>query len=350
MKPIETTSPSHEIKRVLIWRLSAFGDVILTSPVLTLLQKYLPQAEIHFVVKKAYADAIRHNPRVNRLHLFEMEHADELISELASLNIDYLLDLQNNALSARVRRRLRVPFSAVNKRNIDKLQMTILKRRLSLPHIVERYADALKPLGISEAPGPLEFHIPEAFVHEAEALLTNAGFGNQSFAVAVLGASYRTKQWLPDRWAAALRLLDLPVALLGGPGDRNFADEVLKHLPPSAPPVLDAVGQVRFMTSAAILDRAAVVLTHDTGLMHVAAARQKPTVAIWGNTVPEFGMKPWLVPHVNAETKGLWCRPCSKLGFGRCPFGHFRCMKELSPEAVAEAARALLPLGGRFDP
>jgi ADP-heptose:LPS heptosyltransferase len=71
---------------------------------------------------------------------------------------------------------------------------------------------------------------------------------------------------------------------------------------------------------------ASLVITHDTGMMHIAAAFKKPIVAIWGNTTPRFGMYPYETHHYNLQVNGLECRPCSRIGFDRCPKGHFSCM------------------------
>ena len=82
--------------------------------------------------------------------------------------------------------------------------------------------------------------------------------------------------------------------------------------------------------SAYVVSKAQKVITHDTGLMHIAAALQKEIISVWGNTVPEFGMTPYYGAYKQAQTvfevKGLSCRPCSKIGFKACPLGHFNCM------------------------
>jgi len=82
--------------------------------------------------------------------------------------------------------------------------------------------------------------------------------------------------------------------------------------------------------SAWIIKKAAIVYTHDTGMMHVASALKKKVISIWGNTVPAFGMYPYQTEYEVIENKELNCRPCSKIGYGKCPLGHFKCMNELN--------------------
>ena len=102
--------------------------------------------------------------------------------------------------------------------------------------------------------------------------------------------------------------------------------------------VINACGKLRLNQSADLLRQADRVITHDTGLMHIAAAYAKPIVSIWGNTTPALGMYPY-VPEGQTENRtlevsGLACRPCSKIGYDACPKGHFRCMRDISFEGL----------------
>jgi ADP-heptose:LPS heptosyltransferase len=89
-----------------------------------------------------------------------------------------------------------------------------------------------------------------------------------------------------------------------------------------------------------------MIITNDTGMMHIAAALRKPIVSLWGNTIPKFGMYPYYpkgMEHLStiAEVNFLSCRPCSKLGFKRCPRGHFNCMMQIDEALVAQKANSL---------
>ena len=114
--------------------------------------------------------------------------------------------------------------------------------------------------------------------------------------------------------------------LLGGKEDASRGQEISDA---AGNHVLNACGKYSLDESAFLVQRAQKIITHDTGLMHIAAAFNKPIVSVWGNTVPEFGMYPYKVSdHKIAEVKGLKCRPCSKIGYKKCPLGHFKCMNE----------------------
>jgi ADP-heptose:LPS heptosyltransferase len=101
---------------------------------------------------------------------------------------------------------------------------------------------------------------------------------------------------------------------------------------------VDTCGRLSLFQSAELVRRAQAVITHDTGLMHIAAAFHKRIISVWGNTVPEFGMYPFypegMALNATVEVKHLSCRPCSKIGGNHCPKGHFRCMNDISTEAI----------------
>jgi len=99
---------------------------------------------------------------------------------------------------------------------------------------------------------------------------------------------------------------------------------------------VNACGRFSINQSASVIQQAAWVVTSDTGMMHIASAFNKKIISVWGNTVPEFGMGPYLPAPESSilEVKGLECRPCSKLGYRQCPLGHFKCMNDIDTSAL----------------
>jgi heptosyltransferase-2 len=152
------------------------------------------------------------------------------------------------------------------------------------------------------------------------------------------GSVWGTKRW-PYYPELARELADAArVVVLGSAADTALADAIVA----AAPTAIDATGRLSLLASAELLGRCGVLVTNDSAPMHLASAMGTPTVAIFGPTVPEFGFGP-LAPRVSVvghET--LPCRPCDRHGPQRCPLGHHRCMRELSPSMVAERARTLL--------
>jgi heptosyltransferase-2 len=155
----------------------------------------------------------------------------------------------------------------------------------------------------------------------------------------VAGAAHATKRIPPEKMREMIAQVPYPAVLLGGKEDRQVGEEVAS-MDPSR--IFNACGETTLHESAALVRDARVVVSADTGLMHIAAALRRPLVVLWGNTIPGFGMYPYHgevpVPFRNLEVDGLTCRPCSKIGHARCPRGHFRCMRD---QSVAEAVQAI---------
>jgi hypothetical protein len=126
----------------------------------------------------------------------------------------------------------------------------------------------------------------------------------------------------------------LPVVLMGGSEDQSIGEQLAVEFPE----VLQTCGHLRLMQSASLISKAEWVVTGDTGLMHMASAFNKKIVSIWGNTIPEFGMGPYLPNAANQirQIDHLPCRPCSKLGHSSCPAGHFRCMQDQDFQFISE--------------
>ena len=126
-----------------------------------------------------------------------------------------------------------------------------------------------------------------------------------------------------------------PILLLGGKEDETAANFILSK----TKGVENFCGKISIQQSAAIIKYADIVLTHDTGMMHIASAFQKKIISIWGNTIPQFGMQPYLPKELffNAEVENLNCRPCSKIGYNSCPKGHFKCMSQQNILKITKA-------------
>ena len=126
------------------------------------------------------------------------------------------------------------------------------------------------------------------------------------------------------------------MVLLGGKDDIQNSALIAKG---AGDNVTDLSGKLSLNGSAWVISKSSVVVTPDTGLMHIAAAFQKNIVSLWGNTIPEFGMYPYVDKgkRIEMEVKGLKCRPCTKIGFKKCPKKHFRCMNDIPVQKVIEA-------------
>jgi len=328
--------------KILVIRFSSIGDIVLTTPVIRSLKQAKPACEVHFLTKAGFKDVLAHNPYIDSLHLLEKDGLGQMMGKLRAEKFDFILDLHHNLRSWRVRLALGVAGRHFDKANLRKYAMTHGRGRGSegnlrpLAHIVARYGETLRPLGVALDEGGLDFFLPPgmaapALPHDAPPA---ADFPLAASLAVVLGATHATKRWIPAHFVETLNSYGKPVVLIGGKDARTEADFLAQHL---TVPCRDAVGKHSLLASAALMRACGAVLTHDTGFMHIAAAFGMTVHSLWGNTVPEFGMTPYKTPHTLLEVAGLSCRPCSKIGYDRCPQGHFRCMNDLAPAQVLAA-------------
>ncbi len=319
-----------QLKKILIIRFSSIGDIVLTTPLIRCAKRQLPGTEVHMVVKEAFRPVLQHNPYLDKLHTFKNDVA-ELYETLKAEGYDTVIDLHRNLRSLRLKRHLGVKSHSFNKINLRKFAAVNFKMLNLLPdkHIVDRYFDAIAHLGVSSDGYGLDY-----FISPEEEVNPKTLFNSLPYAALVVGGSYHTKKIPINKLVEICERVKLPLLLLGGKEDKPEAD-ALQRLFPS---VINGCGVYSLNQSASLIRQAEWVITSDTGLMHIAAAFRKKIISVWGNTIPEFGMGPYLPEPENRvlEVKGLSCRPCSKLGYRQCPLGHFNCMNQQDLSVIEE--------------
>ncbi len=318
--------------KILIIRLSSIGDIVLTSPVVRCLKNQLEEVEIHFVTKQKFVPILSSNPYVEKVHVLKQNIVD-IIHSLKKEKFDYIIDLHQNFRSNRIKRNLNVHAYSVKKLNWKKFLLINFKiNRLPKKHIVDRYLESVAPLGVKNDGKGLDYFIPEKESFQVNNLPVQFQKGYIAF---VIAGTYVTKKLPVGKIEEICQKIDYPVILLGGKKEHDTGEKVLKRLEGN---VLSFAGKLNLNQSASLIKEAKVVLTNDTGLMHIAAAFQKKILSFWGNTVPDFGMTPYMADKASAilEIKNLKCRPCSKLGYEKCPKKHFKCMNEMDVEEAVK--------------
>jgi ADP-heptose:LPS heptosyltransferase len=255
-----------------------------------------------------------------------------------------VIDLHHNLRTLKVKKALDKPSFSFNKLNVGKWWYTNFKwNRMPDRHIVDRYLDTLSTFGVRNDGAGLDYFIPP----EDEIKLHDIPTSHQAGYIGlVIGAALATKKLPLHKLKEICAGARHPLILLGGPEDADVAAQLAAIDPIK---IYNACGKFNLNESADLVRRAKLIVSHDTGLMHIAAAFKRPILSIWGNTVPQFGMYPYYgenylsnyrpgphnglkggLPHEMMEVEGLRCRPCSKIGYKKCPKGHFKCM-ELQP-------------------
>lgn len=325
--------------KFLILRFSSIGDIVLTTPVIRCLKQQVEgEVSVHYITKKQFAPLLESNPYLDKVHVLQ-DNLQATIAELKAEQFDYIIDLHNNLRTLRIKRSLPALAFSFDKLNWQKWLLVNFKiNKLPQVHIVDRYLETVKAFEVKNDGKGLDYFIPDKDVVAPAALDPALANGYVAF---VIGGSFATKVMPEDKIVKICSGITLPVVLLGGKED---ADRGKKIAIKAGAHVLNFCGKFNLNQSASLVQQAAKVITHDTGLMHIAAAFNKPIISIWGNTVPDFGMYPYLPRNEEASTvfeiKDLPCRPCSKLGHAKCPKKHFYCMNLIETDAVAEAANS----------
>lgn len=327
--------------KILIIRFSSIGDIVLTTPIIRAIYTQIPNAEIHYLTKESFISLLKPNPYIHTIHTYKEGNFWRMMANLRRENFDFVIDLHHNLRTFWIKTLLLKKTSSFPKKNFEKWLLTKRKQKnIHISHIVDRYAETLKPLHISLDNKGLDFFLSEEITKKTQEMLQNASFSAPEKAICVvLGAQHQTKKWISEYFISLLNELKIPAILIGGKQDANEAEIIAKGL---SIPYYNAVGKCDLATSAALIQLSGFVLAHDTGMMHIAAAFGKKIFVLWGNTSPEIGFSPYKTEYYNLQVENLECRPCDKIGYQKCPLGHFACMNGLKPNFVAKVIEANL--------
>ncbi len=307
------------------------GDIIYTTPVVRCLKKQLLDAEIHYLTKPSFKFLLEKNPYIDELHLLKSNLSDT-IKELKEEQFDYVIDLHNSLRSVWVKTRLQVKSSTYKKERLKKWLAIKWKLNFIKPvHLVDRYMKTVQFLGLKNDGKPIDYFLPEDTKELKEIIPHHY---QKPYVAFVIGATHFTKRMPNEKVIALCKRLNKTVILLGGADVKANATIIYKAIPDK---IINLVGEISLNESVTVVKNATYVIGFDTGLTHIAEAFNKKLVTIWGSTVPELlGVQPYQVDeHFEAGVE-LSCRPCSKFGLAACPLGHFKCMKEIDEELIAD--------------
>lgn len=332
--------------KILIIRFSSIGDIVLTSPVIRCLKQQMDgETEVHYITKKKFSCLLEANPYLTKVHVIE-NNVSEVIDELKALHFNYVIDLHCNIRSSQIKRQLKTLAFTVNKINRQKWLMVNFKiNRLPDVHIVDRYMETMKALSIHNDGKGLDYFIPASSASEStqdESILSSLPETHPPdgrYIAFSIGGTYETKKLPVEKIISICKKISKPIVLLGGQEDIENGKKIKAM---AGQHIYNACGKCSINQSATLIRNAEKVISHDTGMMHIAAAFKKEVISVWGNTIPEFGMSPYYGTRDKGqgtivEVKELKCRPCTKLGYGKCPKKHFYCMNLINEDEIVEA-------------
>jgi heptosyltransferase I len=368
---------NHDFRKILLIKLSAVGDVVHTIPVLNKLRRRYPGARIDWLVTPAIAELLRHNPTIdNVIEFFRDEwsapwrltpfvSSARLIAKLRATEYDLVLDLQGQlrsaifafASGAPVRIGFDKPradvWTALGRKIPDEARKHAWKGaregswfaytdHIELPtldvHPVERYLGVARMLGLNDGAPDFSFPVPQSATARIDVLLDQYGLAGAKLAVIAPGTNWETKQWRREGFAEVARHLlgnGFTVALAGSARERGLCGEVAEL----ASGAINFAGETTLSELAALISRAAICITNDSGPMHLAVALNRPVVSVFGPTDPV-----WAGPYGRADAvlrAGVPCSPCYLRRLRECPNNHV-CMADVSAAAVIERLDGIL--------
>ncbi len=326
------------------------GDVILTTPLFDALHVHVG-AEIDVVCIPGTAELLRGHPALRRVIPYNKHGGDSLFSLGRQLNhggYDVCLSPHRSLRSALLARmssaRIRISYD----RSAGRMLYTHTVAYDPTAHEVERCLDLLGPLqvdGRAVGSGP-SLHPSDDDHVTAQRLLEPIGRRMPYICIAP-GSVWVTKRWTEEGFIAVGTSMaqDHAIVLMGGGGDRELCARIAAGIRAEAGPdarILSLAGDLSFLASAAVLERAVALISNDSAPVHLASAMGTPVIEIFGATIPSFGFTPYGVPHETVDIGELPCRPCGIHGGSRCPIDTFVCMRELPPERIVDATRRIV--------
>lgn len=320
--------------KILIIRFSSIGDIVLTTPVMRCLKNQLG-ATVHYLTKKQNKSLVEHNPNIDKIHVLEDSGLLQLIEILRQEKYDHIIDLHHNIRTALIKFCLFRPSHTFAKLNFQKWLMVNFKKGGPCQHIVDRYLETCSHLGVKNDGKGLDFFWDKTKERYFNQQLDNLCLVPFNYTVLAIGAAHFTKRIPLVKLKELVTVLSGKILIIGGKDELSIANELMELKNPN---LISGVGKLSLDGSAFVISKALKVVSPDTGMMHIAAAFQKPIISVWGSTVPEFGMTPYYATKTEkknsvVEVQGLSCRPCSKIGFSSCPKGHFKCMNDIDFQA-----------------
>lgn len=318
---------------VLLVRFSSIGDILLTTPLIRALARRHPDAKLVYVTKRSMAPLVSEHPGIAEVVSLEPdESVRRLAQRLRALAPTHGLDLHASLRSVALRVLVRCPWSGFAKHKFARSILISTKVDLYGPPVpvAERYFEAAHSLDVRPDGQPAQFFLSPAARDRVDRWLAEKGLATAALAALAPGAAHATKRWPLAHWislAQRLRAAGYAVVAVGGPDDRGLAQQVAADSP---------AGEFSLQETGALLARARVVVSGDTGIMHMATGVGTPVVALFGPTVEQFGFFPYRARAIVVQRE-LACRPCSSTGTPVCPLGHHRCLADLPPAEVADA-------------
>ena len=312
--------------KILVIRLSAMGDIVLTTPVIRALNQQL-KAKIDFLTKPQYVSLLEGNTYINRI--FSL---NDKVDFLQKNKYDYVVDLQNNLRSWKIRNKIQTKSFVFNKKSLMRYLLIYFGIDLLKNHVVDRYFATVASLNVVNDNQGLDFNVSSSIKPEFNT--------SQSYIAWCIGGTHNPKKLSAKQITQVVSKLKVPVVLLGGNNDLDIAEEIINNV--ECKSVYNFCGKLSVQESSYLIKKSKMLLTNDTGMMHIASALKMPIISFWGCTKPSLGFTPYMTdPSSIKIISKRSAKPCSKHG-RHCKYGKNGCIKEIDPQLIYDSVLSLL--------
>ena len=319
------------MKKILIIRLSSIGDIVLTSPIIRCL-KNQTGACIHYLVKPEFKQLLEYSPYIDKLHLLN-KRLKSTIDEIKKENFDYLIDLHNNIRTVIIKKSIRIKSYTYCKQSFRRFIHLNFSSKIKLNHVVNNYFLALNSLNVKNDNRGLDYFFSNERIYlDVE----------HKYICWSVGASHQNKMLSLETIICICDEIHLPIYLIGGEKETEMGEKIVlqtknKH-------VENFCGKTDLNLSAKIIDKCTLLLTNDTGMMHIGAALKKKIISFWGCTKPSQGFSPYLDSPESVEIiYSPYSRPCSKQGKS-CKNSVNGCVKKIKTDKIVKVIKKVLKI------
>ena len=345
----------QQFDKILIIRFSSIGDIVLASPLIRVLRAAYPKAQIDFLVKSEYTELVRfshHLSTVIELRTSDREELQTLKKRIRNERYDVIFDIHNSLRSRYLRMFSRAArVSVIDKRVLARFFLVKSKWNFydRIVSVADRYLETAQKFGITDDGKGLEIFIPDETLFSVSSTIGKFKLERYNTVLGLAPTSkHFTKRWQSERFVELgvkfAKEQHAKIFIFGGKSDAEYCGDMAQMINAAAGATAaeSFAGKFSLLETVAALEFCDVVVSNDTGVMHLAAAKQRKVVAVFGSTVGELGFFPYGTETIVVEKKTLECRPCSHIGLANCPEGHFKCMKEITVDEVMHAATTLI--------
>lgn len=334
--------------QILIIRLSSIGDILLSFPLIQALRREYPDTAIDYIVGKDYADILTPvRPLLREVITYDKKKGRPETRRIRKIirekEYPLIADLHNNLRTLRLTYRQSGTVTRFRKYRIRRFFYVKWRWNVyAADSVRRRYLQTLRLTFQDTGFRPLDFQ-PEKDIRERLIKDIPALAAHNRCVLIFPGARHFTKRWPLEYYQTLIHMLlaktDLTIIIGGGRDEAAYVQPLLK---PGQSRIIDACGKYGLYESFTLIALSDLIISNDSAPMHIAALLGKPQIAIFGNTVRQFGFYPENPRAVILEDNSVSCRPCSHIGYEKCPQKHFDCMRKITPAMVFEKIIAFL--------